>query len=243
MLLPRLARLAPALRLRRSPIAAFFSSTASAKMKVVPVPVRDDNYAYLLIDDSTNKAAAVDPYDVPKVQAAAEKAGVQIVAGITTHHHFDHSGGNQVSTCYTHKPPLCGWILTQGSRPQAFVRNTLCDVADRACSDHGLCSRLHTRTCRYMAGAPRSLHSRTRSRTRMSSASQVSTSGKSRFRHSYASLRSQRPATAHPACGHSPPRLTASAPHPFHVPPTSDNTPRAGASPRRATPRTRSATS
>ena len=108
MLLPRLARLAPALRLRRSPIAAFFSSTASAKMKVVPVPVRDDNYAYLLIDDSTYKAADVDPYDVPKVQAAAEKAGVQIVAGITTHHHFDHSGGNQVSPCYTHNPPLCG---------------------------------------------------------------------------------------------------------------------------------------
>ena len=67
-------------------------------MKVLPVPVREDNYAYLLIDDATNTAAAVDPYDVPKVKAAAEKAGVRIVAGITTHHHFDHSGGNQVYT-------------------------------------------------------------------------------------------------------------------------------------------------
>ena len=67
-------------------------------MKVVPVPVREDNYAYLLIDDATNTAAAVDPYDVPKVQAAAAKAGVQIVASITTHHHFDHSGGNEVRT-------------------------------------------------------------------------------------------------------------------------------------------------
>ena len=66
-------------------------------MKVVPVPVRDDNYAYLLIDDASNVAAAVDPYDVPKVRAAADQAGVRIVAGITTHHHFDHSGGNQVS--------------------------------------------------------------------------------------------------------------------------------------------------
>ncbi|EMD38484.1 hypothetical protein CERSUDRAFT_113657 [Gelatoporia subvermispora B] len=64
-------------------------------MKVVPVPVREDNYAYLLIDDASNKAAAVDPYDVPKVQAAAQQAGVQIVAGITTHHHYDHSGGNE----------------------------------------------------------------------------------------------------------------------------------------------------
>ncbi|OCB84182.1 hydroxyacylglutathione hydrolase [Sanghuangporus baumii] len=47
-------------------------------MKVVPVPVRSDNYAYLLIDDTTNQAAAVDPYDMKKVQAAAEKEGVEI---------------------------------------------------------------------------------------------------------------------------------------------------------------------
>jgi len=65
-------------------------------MKVIPVPVRADNYAYLLIDEPTKKAAAVDPYDVAKVAEAAETHGVQVVAGITTHHHFDHSGGNKV---------------------------------------------------------------------------------------------------------------------------------------------------
>ena len=63
-------------------------------MKVVPVSVRNDNYAYLLIDEPTNKAAAIDPYDVYKVSAAADAHGVEIIAGITTHHHFDHSGGN-----------------------------------------------------------------------------------------------------------------------------------------------------
>lgn len=73
-----------------------FSITHQTKMKVVPVPVRQDNYAYLLIDDTTNKAAAVDPYDMKKVQAAAEQEGVQIVANLTTHHHHDHSGGNSV---------------------------------------------------------------------------------------------------------------------------------------------------
>ncbi|KAI0670512.1 hydroxyacylglutathione hydrolase [Trametes maxima] len=66
-------------------------------MKVLPVPVRDDNYAYLLIDDVSDEAAAVDPYDVPKVRAAADAAGVRIVAAITTHHHFDHSGGNKAA--------------------------------------------------------------------------------------------------------------------------------------------------
>lgn len=72
------------------------SQTRFRKMHVIPVPVREDNYAYLLVDKNAKKAAAIDPYDVPKVKAAADEAGVEIVAAITTHHHFDHSGGNQV---------------------------------------------------------------------------------------------------------------------------------------------------
>ena len=80
-----------------------FSQSSCLKMKIVPVPVRSDNYAYLLIDDSTKKAAAVDPYDMKKVQAAAEQEGVQIVANLTTHHHHDHSGGNPVRT-FSHHP-------------------------------------------------------------------------------------------------------------------------------------------
>ena len=65
-------------------------------MRVVPVPVRQDNYAYLVIDKACSKAVAVDPFDVPKVQAAADREGVSIIAAITTHHHNDHSGGNEV---------------------------------------------------------------------------------------------------------------------------------------------------
>jgi len=69
---------------------------ARTTMKVIPVPVRSDNYAYLLVDEGSNKAAAVDPYDVSKVASSAQGSGVEIVACITTHHHEDHSGGNQV---------------------------------------------------------------------------------------------------------------------------------------------------
>ncbi|ELU44165.1 hydroxyacylglutathione hydrolase [Rhizoctonia solani AG-1 IA] len=78
-----------------------FHSTSKlvAVSSLVPVPVRSDNYAYLLIDEATKKAAAVDPFDVPKVQAQAEKEGVELAALITTHHHpgaiSDHSGGNK----------------------------------------------------------------------------------------------------------------------------------------------------
>ncbi|EJT98443.1 Metallo-hydrolase/oxidoreductase [Dacryopinax primogenitus] len=63
-------------------------------MRVVPVPNQADNYAYLLIDEATKRAAVVDPYDVSKVARYAQKEGVEIESVLTTHHHHDHSGGN-----------------------------------------------------------------------------------------------------------------------------------------------------
>ncbi|KAG2348517.1 hydroxyacylglutathione hydrolase [Suillus weaverae] len=72
-------------------------------MRVVPVLVSADNYAYLLIDEPSRKAAVVDVLDVEKVRAVAGKEGVSIVAGITTHHHQDHSGGNKA--CLSLSPP------------------------------------------------------------------------------------------------------------------------------------------
>mmetsp|Transcript_36984 Transcript_36984/g.58180 ORF Transcript_36984/g.58180 Transcript_36984/m.58180 type:complete len:264 (-) Transcript_36984:122-913(-) len=64
-------------------------------MKVVPVPVHDDNFAYLLIDEASKKAAAVDPAVAPPVINKAEELGVKIDCVLTTHHHWDHAGGNK----------------------------------------------------------------------------------------------------------------------------------------------------
>ncbi|GAA5983188.1 hypothetical protein JCM11641_006840 [Rhodosporidiobolus odoratus] len=65
-------------------------------MKIVPVPCRSDNYEYLLIDEKTQITAVVDPYDPPKLQAAAEKEGVKLGQYLlTTHGHHDHAGGNE----------------------------------------------------------------------------------------------------------------------------------------------------
>eukprot|EP01121_Diplochlamys_sp_Union-15-3_P006651 TRINITY_DN17159_c0_g1_i1.p1 TRINITY_DN17159_c0_g1~~TRINITY_DN17159_c0_g1_i1.p1 ORF type:complete len:259 (-),score=51.84 TRINITY_DN17159_c0_g1_i1:6-782(-) len=64
-------------------------------MKVVQVPVLSDNYSYLVIDEKSKKAAAVDPAEADKVIQAAEKLGVRITTVLTTHHHWDHSGGNE----------------------------------------------------------------------------------------------------------------------------------------------------
>eukprot|EP00475_Leptophrys_vorax_P029029 TRINITY_DN42331_c0_g1_i1.p1 TRINITY_DN42331_c0_g1~~TRINITY_DN42331_c0_g1_i1.p1 ORF type:complete len:259 (+),score=26.27 TRINITY_DN42331_c0_g1_i1:245-1021(+) len=64
-------------------------------MKVVIVPVLADNYSYLLVDEQSGTAAAVDPADPKLVMNAARHKGVRIVAVLTTHHHRDHSGGNE----------------------------------------------------------------------------------------------------------------------------------------------------
>mmetsp|Transcript_7590 Transcript_7590/g.10110 ORF Transcript_7590/g.10110 Transcript_7590/m.10110 type:complete len:254 (+) Transcript_7590:158-919(+) len=63
-------------------------------MKIIPVPVLSDNYAYLLVDQGSQTAAAVDPAEPDTVIRAAQAEGVQIVQILTTHKHWDHSGGN-----------------------------------------------------------------------------------------------------------------------------------------------------
>lgn len=64
-------------------------------MKVVIVPVLADNYAYLLVDEQSGTAFAIDPADPKLVMNAARHKGVKIVGVLTTHHHRDHSGGNE----------------------------------------------------------------------------------------------------------------------------------------------------
>lgn len=59
------------------------------------MPVRQDNYAYLLVDDETKEAAAIDIFDVEKVTSKAKEEKVDITMLVTTHHHQDHSGGNE----------------------------------------------------------------------------------------------------------------------------------------------------
>ena len=63
-------------------------------MRIVTVPCRSDNYAYLVICEKTNLAAVVDPSLAEPVLAALEAEGVSVAAIWNTHHHFDHVEGN-----------------------------------------------------------------------------------------------------------------------------------------------------
>lgn len=63
-------------------------------MRIVPVPVLLDNYAYLVIADS-GAAAVVDPSEAGPVLAAVKSERVELAAIWNTHHHWDHVGGNR----------------------------------------------------------------------------------------------------------------------------------------------------
>lgn len=63
-------------------------------MRIWPIPCLEDNYAYLLIDDRSGDAAVVDPVEPGHVIEAAHVHGANIKFVITTHHHWDHAGGN-----------------------------------------------------------------------------------------------------------------------------------------------------
>ncbi|KAF8522131.1 beta-lactamase-like protein [Hysterangium stoloniferum] len=108
-------------------------------MRIIPVPNQSDNYAYILIDDVTKKAAAVDSFDVPKVVKAAEKEGVQIVAGITTHHHQDHSGGN---AAFAVKFP--GVRMYAGSKTAPAITDVVSDKDEFTLGENIEIRALHT---------------------------------------------------------------------------------------------------
>ncbi|CAH2980137.1 unnamed protein product [Chilo suppressalis] len=64
-------------------------------MDVKILPALQDNYMYLIVDKATKQAAIVDPVDPKSVMKAVEEQGVNLTSVLTTHHHWDHAGGNE----------------------------------------------------------------------------------------------------------------------------------------------------
>ncbi|CAO3595607.1 unnamed protein product [Absidia cylindrospora] len=72
----------------------FYTSIAN-KMIIKPVPCLQDNYSYILLDENTKTAAVVDPVEPDKVLNSLEDySEYKLTTILTTHHHWDHSGGN-----------------------------------------------------------------------------------------------------------------------------------------------------
>jgi hydroxyacylglutathione hydrolase len=64
-------------------------------VEIVPVALLSDNYGYLLIDPGSSRAAIVDCSEAAPVLAAVERRGLRLEAILSTHHHYDHIGGNE----------------------------------------------------------------------------------------------------------------------------------------------------
>lgn len=64
-------------------------------MEIVPLPLLSDNYGYLLIDPDHRRAAIVDCAEAAPVLAEVERRGLRLEAILSTHHHYDHVGGNE----------------------------------------------------------------------------------------------------------------------------------------------------
>ncbi|MCI20098.1 hydroxyacylglutathione hydrolase, partial [Trifolium medium] len=56
-------------------------------MKIYHVPCLEDNYSYLIVDETTKEAAAVDPVEPEKVLEASNSLGLTLKFVLTTHHH------------------------------------------------------------------------------------------------------------------------------------------------------------
>ncbi|XP_011407369.2 PREDICTED: hydroxyacylglutathione hydrolase, mitochondrial-like [Amphimedon queenslandica] len=70
--------------------------TVSQKdMYIKLIPALKDNYMYLLVDEETKESAVVDPVEPEKVLELVKEEQVKLTTVLTTHHHWDHAGGNE----------------------------------------------------------------------------------------------------------------------------------------------------
>ncbi len=61
--------------------------------KIIQLKTLQDNYAYLLVDDSTGQTAVIDPGSAKPVLKALTAGNLSLTHILLTHHHYDHSGG------------------------------------------------------------------------------------------------------------------------------------------------------
>jgi hydroxyacylglutathione hydrolase len=64
-------------------------------LRILPIPCLQDNYAYLLLHESTGNAVIVDASEAAPVARAVDLAKAKLTAVWSTHHHLDHVGGNE----------------------------------------------------------------------------------------------------------------------------------------------------
>lgn len=66
-----------------------------ANLEIFQFPCLSDNYGVLLRDPDSNVVASIDAPDAEAVEAALKEKGWQLTHILVTHHHWDHTQGNE----------------------------------------------------------------------------------------------------------------------------------------------------
>ena len=97
----------------------FISATTSVHV----IPVLEDNYSYLVVDNDRKTSICIDPAEPLPIINLAETLGVSIEAILTTHKHADHTLGNEAIRDAT----LCKvFAPADGDVPIPAVTNVVC---------------------------------------------------------------------------------------------------------------------
>ena len=64
-------------------------------MRIEIIPCLQDNYSYLIIDETNNSACVIDPGESRPIIDFIKNKNLQLKYILNTHHHFDHIGGNK----------------------------------------------------------------------------------------------------------------------------------------------------
>ena len=64
-------------------------------MKIQIIPCLQDNYSYLIIDETNDTACIIDPSEAEPIIKYLENNKIKLKFILNTHHHYDHVGGNK----------------------------------------------------------------------------------------------------------------------------------------------------
>ena len=64
-------------------------------MRIQIIPCLQDNYSYLIIDETKNSACVIDPSEANPIIKYLEENKIKLQFILNTHHHYDHVGGNK----------------------------------------------------------------------------------------------------------------------------------------------------